>query len=58
MTCMCGAFDCPSCGRAQGYLVVKRWNGRRYEWTNPDEGEEEPDDLDEGDLDDDSESGD
>jgi hypothetical protein len=54
---MCGALDCPSCGRAQGYLVVKRWNGRRYEWTNPDEGEEE-EDLEEVELDDDSESGD
>ncbi len=23
MTCFCGAIDCPSCGRAQGYKVVK-----------------------------------
>lgn len=31
MRCMCGATDCPSCGRAQGYEVVKI-NGK---WVNP-----------------------
>jgi ssDNA-binding Zn-finger/Zn-ribbon topoisomerase 1 len=29
--CMCGATDCPSCGTAQGYEVVKI-NGM---WVNP-----------------------
>jgi hypothetical protein len=42
---MCGAIDCPSCGPAQGYLVVKRWNGRRYEFVNPDEDEEIEEDI-------------
>jgi hypothetical protein len=37
--CLCGATDCPSCGPAQGYEVVRR-NGR---WVNPEPGDEEPD---------------
>lgn len=35
--CYCGATDCPSCGRAQGYTVVFV-PGRGY--INPEEGEE------------------
>ena len=40
--CMCGATDCPSCGPAQGYTVIKRWDGRkgRYVWVNPEDDEE------------------
>jgi hypothetical protein len=40
---MCGATDCPSCGPAQGYEVVRRydWRLRRYVYVNPD-----PDDDD------------
>lgn len=42
--CMCGATDCPSCGPAQGYAVVKRWNGKRYVYVNPEDGDDgEPD---------------
>lgn len=38
---MCGATDCPSCGPAQGYAVVKRPNGRGgWKWVNPEDGEE------------------
>lgn len=49
MPCMCGALDCPSCGPAQGYAVVRRWDGRRYRHVNPEDDEEdepepEPDD--------------
>ena len=42
---MCGATDCPSCGPAQGYTVIKRWNGKRYVFVNPEDGDDdEPDD--------------
>lgn len=43
MQCMCGATDCPSCGTAQGYEVVRVWDSRlnRFVWRNPDEEEEE-----------------
>lgn len=43
MTCLCGAIDCPSCGPAQGYTVVRVWNFRRgeYEYINPEEEREE-----------------
>lgn len=52
MPCMCGALDCPSCGPAQGYRVVKRWVNGWYRYVNPEEGEEDDDydpyeDLDE-----------
>ncbi len=30
--CMCGATDCPSCGRAQGYRVERNGMGQ---WFNP-----------------------
>lgn len=42
--CMCGATDCPSCGPAQGYEVVRAWVNGRWTWVNPepaDEGGEE-----------------
>lgn len=49
--CMCGACDCPSCGPAQGYTVVRVWDAqrRRYVWRNPEEDESEgdPDEYDE-----------
>lgn len=31
--CMCGATDCPSCGPAQGYEVVRVWDYRRQRWV-------------------------
>lgn len=37
MTCMCGATDCPSCGPAQGYDVVRVWRNGRYQWVNPED---------------------
>lgn len=41
--CMCGATDCPSCGRAQGYRV--EWSPTRgYYNPEPDEEEYEPED--------------
>ena len=41
--CMCGATDCPSCGPAQGYAVVKIWDQKqgRWVWVNPDEDEDD-----------------
>lgn len=45
--CMCGATDCPSCGPAQGFEVVRTWTPGAelvYAWINPepaDEGGEE-----------------
>ena len=37
--CMCGATDCPSCGPAQGYEVVKVWDAKRnrWRWMNPED---------------------
>lgn len=37
MPCMCGATDCPSCGPAQGYSVVRVYDprARRYRTMNP-----------------------
>lgn len=32
---MCGATDCPSCGPAQGYTVVRVWRNGRYVHVNP-----------------------
>lgn len=42
--CMCGACDCPSCGPAQGYEVVRVWNSKlgRYVWVNPEDEDDEP----------------
>lgn len=40
--CMCGATDCPSCGPAQGYSVIRRrTSGGGWQWVNPEDGEEE-----------------
>jgi len=43
--CMCGATDCPSCGPAQGYRVVRRYDPAlgRVVWVNPEEDEDEGD---------------
>ena len=38
---MCGATDCPSCGPAQGYTVVRRWVRGRWVHVNPEDGDEE-----------------
>lgn len=40
--CMCGATDCPSCGPAQGYEVVRVWSPKhsRYVFVNPEDIEE------------------
>lgn len=44
--CLCGATDCPSCGPAQGYTVIRRPNGRGgWSWVNPEEGEEDNEDY-------------
>ena len=46
---MCGATDCPSCGPAQGYEVVRVWDSRlgRYVHRNPDgEDDDGSDDMD------------
>lgn len=53
--CMCGAIDCPSCGPAQGYDVVRVYDPmlRRYVYRNP----EDVEGCDEGDVDCDDESG-
>lgn len=41
MTCYCGATDCPSCGPAQGYKVIKVRNKRGgYIYINPEDDEE------------------
>ena len=45
--CMCGATDCPSCGPAQGYEVVRVWTGKGWEYVNP-----EPEDAEEEECDD------
>ena len=34
---MCGATDCPSCGPAQGYVVIRSGN----RWINPEYDDEE-----------------
>ncbi len=39
--CFCGACDCPSCGPAQGYEVVRVWRNGRYKWINPEPADEE-----------------
>ena len=47
--CLCGATDCPSCGPAQGYAVVRHYNAKRrcWEYVNPKDDDEAPDeDLD------------
>lgn len=39
MPCMCGATDCPSCGPAQGYDVVRVWDPKQhmYRTMNPED---------------------
>lgn len=51
MPCMCGACDCPSCGPAQGYEVVRVWAGGRWVYRNPEPEDEPVEDEDEGDSD-------
>ena len=41
--CMCGATDCPSCGPAQGYTVVRVWRNGRYVHVNPENDDDGPD---------------
>ena len=43
--CMCGATDCPSCGPAQGYEVVKYWYKGRWRYCNPEDLPEEAGEL-------------
>jgi hypothetical protein len=40
---MCGATDCPSCGPAQGYTVVRRYVKGRYVFVNPEDDEDHAD---------------
>jgi hypothetical protein len=42
MACMCGATDCPSCGLAQGFKVVRVYDpkSRGYVWVNPEDDED------------------
>ena len=40
MRCDCGATDCPSCGPAQGYVVIKVRRAGRWVWENPEDDEE------------------
>jgi hypothetical protein len=53
--CLCGATDCPSCGVAQGYRVVRQPRpGGGWHWVNPEGTDEEEDDYpidDEAELD-------
>lgn len=37
--CMCGATDCPSCGPAQGYEIIKVWRKslKDWAWINPED---------------------
>lgn len=38
--CMCGALDCPDCGPAQGYEVIRvRKPGGGWRYINPDHDE-------------------
>lgn len=41
--CMCGACDCPSCGPAQGYTVVRAWDYKRgrYVHRNPEDDDDD-----------------
>ena len=52
--CMCGAIDCPSCGPAQGYEVVRVWRDGRYTWINPEEQSTESDEQDDSPIDEDN----
>lgn len=45
--CMCGATDCPSCGPAQGYTVVRRWERGGWVYVNPEEEEAIDEEADE-----------
>lgn len=42
--CLCGAIDCPACGRAQGYVVQRDPRGFYYnpEHDSEDDGSEYP----------------
>jgi len=45
MRCLCGATDCPSCGPAQGYEVIRARNKRGdYIYVNPKDEDEDEDD--------------
>ncbi|WOB06495.1 hypothetical protein [Piscinibacter gummiphilus] len=46
--CMCGALDCPSCGRAQGRDVEKYWRKGRAIYLCPED--VEPGDVSEADI--------
>jgi hypothetical protein len=50
--CDCGALDCPSCGPAQGYEVVRVWVNGRWVWRNPPDDENYEEEGVEGDYDD------
>lgn len=52
--CMCGATDCPSCGPAQGYTVVRRWERGGLVYVNPEE-DDDPGTEDSSDEDDQTE---
>lgn len=43
--CMCGATDCPSCGPAQGYEVVRQKTARGWRWVNPEDCTEEYEEI-------------
>ena len=46
--CMCGATDCPSCGPAQGYTLVRRYDPRtRLFWWEQTDAYDDFDDFDE-----------
>lgn len=47
MACMCGATDCPYCGTAQGYKVVRVYDTKRrgYIYINPEEEEDSNEDI-------------
>lgn len=45
--CMCGATDCPSCGRAQGYVVAYSPTRGYY---NPEDDEDYQDDCEDEDM--------
>ena len=46
MPCMCGATDCPSCGPAQDYPLIRVYDHDigGYIWINPEEKECDEDD--------------
>lgn len=46
--CLCGALDCPKCGRAQGYEVERYWRAGRAIYLNPED--VEPTDVSDEDM--------